>query len=179
MSKRFWWLMINCIKLPNGETVKWEMKWHSWAEESRCSWGRLRSRSTGRFYFSYVRFVYHLMCMFLDLPIICRNWQINLRHWSLRVENLSSHALIFWQGSIKWGLYRVSKKIRCWKWQYFTNGTIYQCNILQHGNYDFYLGVCKVSIQYVKSNWTYDRERNDGSKGSWMIKYACVYFVVW
>ena len=42
---------------------------------------------------------------------------------------------------------------------------------LRHGNYNCYLGVCKVSIQYVKS---YDRERNDGSKGSWMIIRLCV-----
>ena len=42
--------------------------------------------------------------------------------------------------------------------------------ILRHGNYNFHLGVCKISLQYDKCNWY---ERNDGSKGTWMIKYAC------
>ncbi len=29
---------------------------------------------------------------------------------------------------------------------------IYHCNILRHGNYNFYLDMCKVSNQYVKDN---------------------------
>ncbi len=37
------------------------------------------------------------------------------------------------------------------KMQYFTNGAIYKCNNLSHGNGNFCLGVCKVSIQYVKN----------------------------
>ena len=58
--------------------------------------------------------------------------------------------------------------------QYFTNGATNQCNILGHGKYDFWLGVYKVSIQYVKDNNSYDHERNDGSQWIWMIKYVCV-----
>ena len=48
--------------------------------------------------------------------------------------------------------YRVSQKIKVWcrKLQYFTNDAIYQYNILGHGTYNFHLGVCKVSIHYVK-----------------------------
>ena len=45
------------------------------------------------------------------------------------------------------------------------NGAIYQCSILRHGVYNFQLGVCKVL--------SYDHEKNDGSKWTWMIKYAC------
>ncbi len=55
----------------------------------------------------------------------------------------------------------------------FTNGAMYQCNILRYGTYNLYLSMCKVSIQYVKGNLSYDHERNDGSKGTW-IKHACV-----
>ena len=52
-------------------------------------------------------------------------------------------------------MYWVSqKKVWCRKLQYFTNGATYQCNILRHGTCNFYLGVCKVSIQYVKGNVT-------------------------
>ena len=46
---------------------------------------------------------------------------------------------------------RVSqKKYGVANYQYFVNGAIYQYNILRQGKYNFYLGVCKVSIQYVK-----------------------------
>ena len=55
----------------------------------------------------------------------------------------------------------VSKKVRCRKLQYFINSAIYQRYILRLGNYKFYLGVCKVSIQYVKGNSSYGREKND------------------
>ena len=48
------------------------------------------------------------------------------------------------------------------------NAAIYQCNILIHDTYNFQ-GVCKVSIQYVKGNYSYDSERNDGSKETWKI----------
>ncbi len=49
-------------------------------------------------------------------------------------------------------MYRVSqKKLWCRKLKYFTNGAIYQCNISRHGTYNFHLGVCKVSIQYIMS----------------------------
>ena len=52
---------------------------------------------------------------------------------------------------------RVSKKkVWCRKLQFriydFTNSAIYQCDIYTQGTYNIYLGVCKVSIQYVKGN---------------------------
>ena len=37
--------------------------------------------------------------------------------------------------------------------------------ILKIGTYNVYLGVWKVSIQYIKRNYSYDFERNDESKG--------------
>ncbi len=48
-------------------------------------------------------------------------------------------------------MYWVSQKnVWCRKLQEFSNDAIYQCNILRHGPYNLSLGVCKVSIQYVK-----------------------------
>ncbi len=55
--------------------------------------------------------------------------------------------------------------------------TIYQCNILRHGKYILSLGVCKVSIYYVKGNKSYDRKMNDRSKGIWMDVLVCKFVV--
>ncbi len=61
---------------------------------------------------------------------------------------------------------RVSKKkYGVKKLQYFANGATYQCNTLRHGTtYNLYLGVCKVSIQCIKGNVSYDQEMNDAFK---------------
>ncbi len=68
----------------------------------------------------------------------------------------------------------VSKTVWCRKLQYFTNGAIYHCDILRHGTYNFHLCMGKISIQYIKGNYSYDHEKNGGSKWTWIIKYACV-----
>ena len=39
----------------------------------------------------------------------------------------------------------VSKKVWYRKLQYFTNGAIYQDNILRYDTYNFYLGVCNMT----------------------------------
>ena len=39
--------------------------------------------------------------------------------------------------------------------------------------YNFYLDLCEVS--YVKGNESYEWDRSEGSSGTWMIKYVCVY----
>ena len=89
------------------------------------------------------------------------------------VENCFMNSSIYQCNILRHGNYilGVSKKYgveNC-----FMNASIYQCNILRHGNYNIYLCVCKVANQYVKGNSSYDYERNDGSTGTWMIKYAC------
>ena len=69
----------------------------------------------------------------------------------------------------------VSKKVRCRKLQYFSNIALYQCNILTHCTCNFHLDVCKVSIQYVKGNLSYDHERNDVSKWTWAPLHKIVF----
>ncbi len=66
------------------------------------------------------------------------------------------------------------KKVRCSKLTIFYEWCKYQFNTLRHNKYNFQLGVCKWSIQYVNGYLCYHRERDDGSKWTWMIEYACV-----
>ena len=46
----------------------------------------------------------------------------------------------------------VSKKYGVENCNILTNSAIYQSNILSHDKYNFYLGLCKDSIQYIKGN---------------------------
>ncbi len=71
-------------------------------------------------------------------------------------------------------MYRVFQKVQYRKFTLFTNGAISQSDILRHDKYNLHLDVSEVSISYVKGNLSYERERNDGSNGTWMIKYGCV-----
>ncbi len=92
-------------------------------------------------------------------------------HLNAKVADMKK-ALLAWrhyQGVIKTDISalciipRVWKKVWC---QYFMNGAIqvYECNILRHSNYNFYLGMFNVSIQYVKTKVMTTR-RMMGQKG--------------
>ena len=49
---------------------------------------------------------------------------------------------------------------------YRKNGTTLQCDISSHDKYNLSLVVCEVFTQYVKRNWSYELEKNDGSNGT-------------
>ena len=51
-----------------------------------------------------------------------------------------------------YGLHRVSQKKYGLENYNILRMVQYQCNILRHGNYNFHLSVCNVSIQYLKVN---------------------------
>ncbi len=58
------------------------------------------------------------------------------------------------------------------------------CNIINvifwHGNYNFHLAVCKVSIQYFKGNYSYDCVKNGGSKRGLDDKMClCVFYYLY
>ncbi len=54
--------------------------------------------------------------------------------------------------------YRVSQKSTVYQIKSVLRMVQLQCNILRHDEYDFYLDLCKVSIPYVKGNYSYKCE---------------------